>query len=249
MPRKFIVGGNWKMNGDRALLDSISATLNSNEYEKSEVVVAPPAPLLALARNTFSPAVGIAAQNCSQHKSGAYTGEIHADLLKDLNIDWVILGHSERREIFNESDELVGEKVAFAIKNGLKVMACIGEKLQERQANETLNVLIRQLEGIKSKLSEAEWENVVIAYEPVWAIGTGVVATPAQAQETHLQIRNWLASNVSQKVADETRIMYGGSVNAKNCGELQSQPDIDGFLVGGASLKPADFLTICKSKL
>ncbi|KAJ3311630.1 hypothetical protein HDV04_003894 [Boothiomyces sp. JEL0838] len=247
--RKFIVGGNWKMNGSKALVNEISGALNAGDFGPVEIVVAVPAPLLPLAREKFKSTIGVSAQNCSQEKSGAFTGEVNVDILKDINVDWVILGHSERREIFKESDEVVGKKVSFAIKNGLKVIACIGEKLNEREANQTMQVVIRQLEAIRKELSEAEWANVVLAYEPVWAIGTGKVATPQQAQEVHSEIRKWLAGNVSQKVADETRIQYGGSVNAKNCGELQSQPDIDGFLVGGASLKAADFVTICRCKL
>lgn len=237
------------MNGNKTLVQEISQVLNGAEWGQTEVVVAPPAPLLALARDQFKSSVGISAQNCSQEKSGAFTGELAADLLKDISVDWVILGHSERREIFKESDQLVGKKVAFALKSGLKVIACIGEKLEERKSNATMSVCARQLAAISAELSEADWKNVVIAYEPVWAIGTGVVATPEQAQETHFDIRKWLAANVSQKVADETRIQYGGSVNAKNCSALQSQPDIDGFLVGGASLKAQDFLTICACKL
>jgi triosephosphate isomerase len=212
-------------------------------------VVAPPAPLLQFAREKFSASIGVSAQNSHQVSNGAFTGELSVDLLKDLNVDWVILGHSERREIFKESSDLIGDKVAFALKNNLKVIACCGEKLEDRQAGKTMDVVISQLEGITSKITADQWKNVVLAYEPVWAIGTGVVATPAQAQETHHQIREWLAKNVSQEVANEVRIQYGGSVNAANCGELQSQPDIDGFLVGGASLKAKDFLTICSCKL
>ena len=143
----------------------------------------------------------------------------------------------------------MGQKVGFAVRSGLNVIACIGEKLAERESNQTMTVLVEQLEQIKANLSEQEWSKVVLAYEPVWAIGTGVVASPQQAQDTQADIRKWLAANVSPKVAAETRIMYGGSVNAKNCGELQKQPDVDGFLVGGASLKATDFLSICSCKL
>lgn len=187
--------------------------------ENTEVVVAPPAPLLPLARQQFAQRIGIAAQNCSQgipshlnqEKSGAFTGEINTSLLKDLDINWVILGHSERREIFKESDEVVGKKVSFAIKSGLKVIACVGEKLHEREANETMKVVKRQLEAIAAELTEAEWKNVVIAYEPVWAIGTGKVATPQQAQDVHREIREWLSGKVSAAVGEATRIQYGGN--------------------------------------
>lgn len=181
-------------------------------------------------------------------------------MLKDLNIDWVILGHSERRTIFKETDEFIAQKALKAIQNGTKVMFCIGETLQEREAGETTNVCFRQLEALRAVLKEDEWSQVVLAYEPVWAIGTGKVATPQQvasfshllfsltiqAQDVHAAIRGWMKEKVSTAVSEATRIMYGGSVNAKNCGELQSNPDVDGFLVGGASLKGADFLTICQ---
>ena len=150
---------------------------------------------------------------------------------------------------------MIAEKVSFALKNGLNVIACCGEKLEDRQAGKSMERVIQQLTPIVAKVSGDEWKNVVIAYEPVvlfnkvWAIGTGVVATPEQAQETHADIRNWISSNVSPRVAETIRIMYGGSVNASNCGGLAQKPDIDGFLVGGASLKASDFVTICKSKL
>jgi triosephosphate isomerase (TIM) len=143
-------------------------------------------------------------------KSGAFTGEINTALLKDLDIDWVILGHSERREIFKESDDIVGKKVSFAIKSGLKVIACVGEKLHEREAGETMKVVKRQLQAIADNLTEQEWKNVVVAYEPVWAIGTGKVATPQQAQDVHREIREWLSEKVSNAVGEATRIQYGG---------------------------------------
>ncbi|KAL2917291.1 triosephosphate isomerase [Polyrhizophydium stewartii] len=250
MPRTQLIGGNWKMNGDRNLVDVISATLNGASLASGvEVVVAPPAPYLALARSKFAGHIGVAAQNASSEKSGAFTGEISVDMLKDLSINWVILGHSERRELFGESDDTIGRKVVFAVKNGIKVIACVGEKLEHREAGKTTEVVFRQLEGIRAHLTPEDWAHIVVAYEPVWAIGTGKVATPQQAQEVHEQIRSWLASHVSPAVAEATRIIYGGSVNAKNSSTLQSEKDIDGFLVGGASLKADDFLTICHSKI
>ncbi|RKO83951.1 Triosephosphate isomerase, partial [Blyttiomyces helicus] len=214
-----------------------------------EVVIAPPAPYLDTVRKALRKDVGVSAQNVYTEKSGAYTGETSTEMLKDLNVDWAIIGHSERREIFKESSEFVGKKVAAAVKAGLKVIACIGEKLEEREANKTTEVVFAQLKGIADELSPADWANVVVAYEPVWAIGTGKVATPDQAQEVHKDIRQWLKENVTPEVADTTRILYGGSVNAKNSSDLHSQPDIDGFLVGGASLKGPDFLTICRCKI
>lgn len=167
-------------------------------------------------------------------------------ILKDLNVEWVILGHSERRNIFKETDQDVAKKTIFALQKGLKVILCVGELLSEREANKTTEVVFRQLQAVKDVV--ADWTNVVIAYEPVWAIGTGKNATAKQAQEVHNDIRNWLKSNINQATAEATRIVYGGSVNAKNCSELSSEPDIDGFLVGGASLKP-EFVEIIHSKM
>jgi triosephosphate isomerase len=159
-------------------------------------------------------------------------------MIKDVGCNWAILGHSERRNVFGESDKLIGEKVKFALSSGLSVIPCIGEKLDEREAGKTMDVCIRQLKEITDNVASGEWSRVVIAYEPVWAIGTGKVATPQQAQEVHQQLRKWLGEKVSPDVAAKTRILYGGSVTADTCKELASQPDIDGFLVGGASLKP-----------
>lgn len=167
-------------------------------------------------------------------------------MIKDVGCGWVILGHSERRNIFEETDELVGEKVFQALAEGLKVIACIGELLSEREAGKTMEVVSRQIKAIADKV--ADWNNVVIAYEPVWAIGTGVTATPEQAQEVHRMLRGWLQDNVSGEVSSKTRIIYGGSVNAKNCKELAKNEDVDGFLVGGASLKP-EFVQIINAKL
>jgi triosephosphate isomerase len=161
-------------------------------------------------------------------------------MIKDCGIEWIIIGHSERRSLpeLAESDETCAIKCAYAVANGCKVMACIGETLEEREAGNTMAVCERQLKAYADKLKPEDWANVVIAYEPVWAIGTGKVATPEQAQEVHEQCRAWVSSNVSADVAAGVRILYGGSVAAKNCKELGSKPDIDGFLIGGASMKP-----------
>lgn len=179
----------------------------------------------------------MAAQNVYDKPNGAFTGEISVSQLKDSGIDWVILGHSERRTILSESDETVASKTKFATENGVSVIWCCGESLEQREAGKTLEVIAAQLSALKAQISD--WSKIVIAYEPIWAIGTGKVATTAQAQEVHASIRSWLAKEVSQSVADETRILYGGSVSEKNCKDLSKEKDIDGFLVGGASLKPA----------
>lgn len=202
-----------------------------------EVVVSPPYLYLQLVRETLNKNIEVASQNVFDKPNGAYTGEISVEQLKDAGINWTILGHSERRTILKESDETVSLKTKYATDNGISVIWCCGESLEEREAGKTIEVVSKQLESLKSHISD--WSKIVIAYEPIWAIGTGKVATTEQAQEVHKAIRDWLKTSVSDKVADETRILYGGSVNEKNCGELSKQPDIDGFLVGGASLKPA----------
>jgi len=247
--RKFLVGGNWKQNGTLKFAVDFPEKVLRNiafDHAKVEVVVAPTALHILSAKLMLSGSnVQVSAQNISQFKNGAYTGEISAEMLKDAQIPWVILGHSERRHIFGESDAVVGDKVKIALENNLKVMACIGEKLDERESGKTQAVNERQLAAIRERVSD--WSNVVIAYEPVWAIGTGKTASPEQAQEVHDQLRGWLKKNVSAEAAQKTRILYGGSVTEKNAGDLILKPDIDGFLVGGASLKEgfADIIKAC----
>ncbi|KAL6980533.1 Triosephosphate isomerase, cytosolic, partial [Sarracenia purpurea var. burkii] len=208
------------------------------------VVVSPPSVFLSVVKSLLRPDFHVAAQNCWVKKGGAFTGEISAEILVDLDIPWVILGHSERRLLLNESNEFVGDKVAYALSQGLKVIACVGETLEQRESGSTLDVVAAQTKAIAERVSN--WANIVLAYEPVWAIGTGKVATPAQAQEVHFELRKWLQANTSTEVAATTRIIYGGSVSGANSKELAAQPDVDGFLVGGASLKP-EFIDIIKS--
>lgn len=225
------------MNGSKDSITELAKILSTGPLDPNvEVVVGCPAVYISFARGLLPASINVAGQNCYKTKSGAFTGEIAPSMLKDVGADWVIIGHSERRAIFGESDELIAEKVAFALAEGLKVIACIGETLQEREAGQTEAVVFRQTKAIAAVVKD--WTNVVVAYEPVWAIGTGKTATPAQAQEVHAALRKWFVDNVSQAVSDGIRIQYGGSVTAANCRELGSQPDIDGFLVGGASLKP-----------
>lgn len=235
--RKFFVGGNFKMNGNKKALDTIIDDLNTIKTD-NDVVVAPPAIYMEYVKNKITNSVQVAAQNCYKAPSGAYTGEISPAMLTDIGIDWVVLGHSERRHVFGEGNELIGAKVKHALESGLNVIPCIGEKLDEREAGATEAVVFEQMKYLKDNIEENQWSKVVIAYEPVWAIGTGKTATPDQAQDVHKSLRKWLVDNVSQAVADSTRILYGGSVKGSNCKELAQQPDIDGFLVGGASLKP-----------
>ena len=237
MARKFFVGGNWKMNGNKESIDKIIEFLTAGPLDPNcEVVVGCPAIYMDYVRSKLPAVIGVAAQNCYKAEKGAFTGETSAAMIKDVGCEWAILGHSERRNVFGESDQLIGEKVAFALQSGLKVIPCIGELLEEREAGKTTEVCFRQLKAIADNVSD--WSRVVIAYEPVWAIGTGKTATPEQAQEVHSQLRTWLAENVNAQVAESTRILYGGSVTAANCRELAACPDIDGSLVGGASLKP-----------
>merc|ERR1719427_2174131 len=185
--------------------------------------------------------IGVAAQNCYKVAKGAFTGEISPAMVKDCGCEWAILGHSERRNVFNEPDQLISEKVGHALEAGLKVIPCIGEKLEERESNRTEEVVFAQMKAIVPNIKD--WSRVVIAYEPVWAIGTGKTATPEQAQDVHAACRAWLEKNVSSSVAKSTRILYGGSVTAANCRDLAKCADIDGSLVGGASLKE-DFIQI-----
>jgi triosephosphate isomerase len=215
-----------------------------------EIVISPPAVYLPTAQILLADsAISLAAQNCSAYGEGAYTGEISAGMLEELRIPYVILGHSERRSIFKETEKEVGTKVARAMHSGLKVIACIGETLEQRESGAMYSVLEQQLAPIMDAVgSEASaWSNVVVAYEPVWAIGTGVVASPQQAQDAHTYIRKLFATKISARVAEDLRIIYGGSVNGNNCGELKSMEDVDGFLVGGASIKAGEFLRIIES--
>jgi triosephosphate isomerase len=245
---KFVVGGNWKCNGNSKSIAKLVKDLNAGEITADvEVICAPPMVYLPKVQSTLDRKYQLAAQNCWVGAGGAFTGEIAAEMLVDANIPWVILGHSERRALCGETDEFVGKKTKYALDAGLSVMACIGETLDEREAGQTLAVCTRQLQAICNEITETDWAKVVIAYEPVWAIGTGKVASPEQAQDVHAGIRAFVSKAVSQRVASAVRIQYGGSVNAGNCEALAKQEDIDGFLVGGASLVGSDFVTICNA--
>lgn len=253
MSRTPIIGGNFKCNGTVESLTKLVRDFDAewrNGLNGVEVVLCPSALHLQHIKSLVTArGVHVAAQNCVI-KEGAFTGEISAGQIKDLGLSWVVLGHSERRTLYGETDAIVGEKVKVALSKGLSVIACIGETLKERESGDMLNVLYRQLAAIAANVND--WSRVVIAYEPVWAIGTGKVASPEQAQEVHAALRKWIADNVNGSTANALRIQYGGSVNAKNSASLWAKPDIDGFLVGGASLKP-EFKTVVsaaqKSKL
>jgi len=249
MPRQFFVGGNFKMNGSVESIKKIIGYLNDAKLdEKVEVVIAPPSLYLLLAREHLRSGLEVAAQNVFDKPDGAFTGEISVNQLKDSGITWTLLGHSERRVILQEDDQFVASKTKTALAGDIGVILCCGESLEQREREETIEVVTKQLGAVAKELGGKGFEKIVIAYEPIWAIGTGKVASSAQAQEVHAAIRKWLATEISEKVAQETRIIYGGSVSDKNCKELAKMEDIDGFLVGGASLKPA-FVDIINSHL
>lgn len=234
------------MNGNKQEIKSIVDGLNSASLNDNiDIVVSPPACYLEYTKSILSSKIHLAGQNSYKVAKGAFTGDISPQMLVDVGADWVILGHSERRNVFGEGDELIAEKIAFALETGLGVIACIGEKLDERESGRTEEVIFKQMEAIAAKVTS--WDKVVVAYEPVWAIGTGKTATPQQAQDTHAQLRKWLKEKVSESAANSVRIIYGGSVTGSNCRELAQSPDIDGFLVGGASLKP-EFIEIINAK-
>jgi triosephosphate isomerase len=245
--RKKIVAGNWKMNNDsqqtKALLDEILS--KKPESTPVKIVVAPTfVNLQAAVNQTNGSNIIVAAQNMHQAESGAYTGEISVGMLKSINVNTVILGHSERRAYFGETNSLLAEKVNTALKHNLTVIFCFGEELADRQSANHFNVVESQLREGLFHIAESDWQNIVLAYEPVWAIGTGETATPEQAQEMHAFIRNLLRENVGEAIAGQTSILYGGSVKPDNASEIFSKPDVDGGLIGGASLKADDFLAI-----
>ncbi|CAF3680298.1 unnamed protein product [Rotaria socialis] len=246
--RRFFVGGNWKMNYSKAIADVVNNALNNTKYVDVEIVCAPPALFIKDVVASKPAHVQVAAQNCYLAKDGAFTGEISPEMVKEAGCAWVILGHSERRTLFHEDDDFLKKKIDYVLnKTDINVIACIGETLQEREAGKTNEVVERQVKAYQEKIANDQYSRVVIAYEPVWAIGTGKVATPQQAQDVHEHLRQFIGKNATADVAKSIRIIYGGSVNGANCKELAQKPDIDGFLVGGASLKP-EFEQICKAR-
>jgi triosephosphate isomerase len=245
--RKYLIAGNWKLNaGGAAGLELAAAVAKASKGTAAEIVVAPPfTALAAVAAELHETHVEVAAQNLYPKDSGAFTGEVSAPMLLEAGCKWVILGHSERRQLFGETDQSVNDKVVAAMAAGLKPIACIGETLPERESGKTLEVCFKQLDAFVQTLLKNPGFGV-IAYEPVWAIGTGKVATPAQAQEVHEAIRKRLAA-LSPELSEKTRVLYGGSVKADNAKELLGCPDIDGALVGGAALDAAGFAKIAQA--
>jgi triosephosphate isomerase len=243
--RRKLVVGNWKMNGSIAANAALLDALKAASLGSAEVSVCVPAPYLRdVATALAKTAIAWGGQDCSAHASGAYTGEVSAAMLAELGCRHVIVGHSERRAMHGESDELVAAKAAAVLSNGLVPIVCVGETLAEREGGATERVVARQL-GAVLELLGARIDGAVVAYEPVWAIGTGKTATPAEAQAVHAFLRALLTERGATGAA--IRILYGGSVKADNATELFAEPDIDGGLIGGASLKAADFIAICRA--
>jgi len=247
-----MVAGNWKMNKtfEEAddLLFGIVDGLQSLKLEGMEVILCPPFPYMEMATDVAAEhPVRIGAQNVSQFSTGAYTGEISAEMLRSMDVDFVIIGHSERRKYFGETDEVLSAKVNQALLQDLSPIFCCGEQLEEREAGRHREVVQAQLEKGLFHLSDEDMKEVVIAYEPVWAIGTGVNASAAQAQEMHAMIRELVQERYGQALAQDMTILYGGSCNPANAAELFAQPDVDGGLIGGASLKADDFISIVRS--
>ncbi|WP_299213113.1 triose-phosphate isomerase [uncultured Dokdonia sp.] len=246
MSRKHIVAGNWKMNKTLSETQALLATLKDKKNTGDAQVIVAPASINLYAAVTMlqdSP-IQVAAQNMHQAESGAYTGEISAGMIQDVGIDTMILGHSERRAYFHESDELLAQKVNTALAHGLTVIFCFGEELEDRKNKKHFDVVESQLKNAIFHLTAAQWSHIVLAYEPVWAIGTGETASPEQAQEMHAFIRKTVSESYDKTTADQVSILYGGSVKPSNAKEIFSKPDVDGGLIGGASLNADDFFDI-----
>ena len=246
--RNLMVAGNWKMNGDSTmtseLVDKIAA--GYVDSDSCELLICPPFPLLGLVANKIQgTSIFLGAQNLSEYNSGAYTGEVSALMLTDAGCQYVIIGHSERRAIMRETNEMIRKKFYAAIDNNLIPILCVGETLEQKEQQLTMEIIEQQLKSVIGD-NAASLTNAVIAYEPVWAIGTGLTATPEEAQSIHHFIRG-IISSISQEIADNIQILYGGSVNGGNAKGLFSMPDIDGGLIGGASLTASDFLSIVKA--
>ncbi len=248
MNRQTIIAANWKMNGDLSLVSNMAESLNQITIDSSvNVVVCPSFPfLMSMGEKLQHKQVHLGAQNVSEHPKGAYTGEVSTLMLQEFNVKYVIVGHSERRHLYKETSMHIAHKVNAALKANLTPILCIGESEQERSAGHTETVLAAQLQPVIDETGIEKFKDIVIAYEPVWAIGTGKTASPEMAQKTHLFIRQFLAAK-DANIANKVPLLYGGSVNAKNCKGLFAQADIDGGLLGGASLKVEEFTQICST--
>ena len=247
--RKNIVAGNWKMNTTLESGIALAAGVEkwvSDHPSSTKVIIAPPFTHFTEIRKTLKN-VSLSSQNCAAEVSGAFTGEVSVDMLVSAKVEYVIIGHSERRAIYGESDSIIGRKVKLTLQAGLIPIFCCGEVLKEREANNHFDVVRRQIEAALFTLSSEEFSKIIIAYEPVWAIGTGVNASPAQAQEMHKFIRSVVEGKFGQAIANDLTILYGGSCKPSNAKELFENPDVDGGLIGGASLKVEDFTGIIQA--
>lgn len=247
--RTKIVAGNWKMNNDLAETQTlIEQLIQQGDFSNKRVMIAPTAVHLSAVKSALSTSkIEVVAQNMHQAEAGAYTGEISGKMLKGIDVNTVILGHSERRAYFGETDAILEEKVAAALKQDIEVIFCFGEELEDRKAGNHFEVVASQIKNALFALDAAALKNIILAYEPVWAIGTGETASPEQAQEMHAFIRSLLAKKYGEATAQATSILYGGSVKPNNAQEIFSKADVDGGLIGGASLKAEDFFAIVKS--
>lgn len=251
--RKKIVAGNWKMNKTfeeaKALLSEVVNMIKDEVTNDVTVVICPPSLYLSMSRQHIPTGgrIFLGAQNCHQKNEGAYTGEVSASMLRSVGVEYVILGHSERRQYFGETNAIVAEKVNIVLENGLTPIFCCGESRDLRENGDYIGFVKNQLTESLFHLSAESFGKVVIAYEPIWAIGTGLTASSAQAQDMHFELRQHIASQYGDSVAQDMSILYGGSANAQNAADLFSQPDVDGGLIGGASLKSRDFTTVVKA--
>ncbi len=249
--RRNIVAGNWKMNKTLEeglkLIEDINLNIKKIDAKNVQIIVATPFIHLAKAVEKAVSPVRISAQNCASEEKGAYTGEVSAEMLRSTGVEFVILGHSERRAYYGETDEVLAKKVDLALAYKLQPIFCIGEVLEERKAKKHFEVVKKQIENGLFHLSEKDFSKIIIAYEPVWAIGTGETATPEQAQEIHHYIRKVVADKYNDEIADNLSILYGGSMKPSNAKELVAQPDVDGGLIGGASLDADDFCRIIEA--
>lgn len=249
--RKKIVAGNWKMNTTLqegvALAEAVAAKSKETPSNVGLIVAPPFTHLAAVAEALKGSKVELSAQNCADHEKGAFTGEVAVNMLSSVGCQWTILGHSERRQYYGETDEKLVEKVKLALAGGLGVILCVGENLDQRESGKHFDVVTEQIENVLYKFTAEDMAKIIVAYEPVWAIGTGKTATSDQAEEIHACIRKVLAAKFGSQVADDTTILYGGSCKPSNAKELFAQKDIDGGLIGGAALKADDFIAIAQS--
>ena len=247
--RKKIVIGNWKMNNDSFETKTLLNKLKKYDFNNDVSIMVSPS-FTNLQNSVLylnDSKIEVIAQNVNESEKGAFTGEVSSSMLKSIGVSRAIIGHSERRSYYNETDNILKKKIYNALKNELKIIFCFGEKIIDRKNNEQFELVNNQLSNTLLDLNKSDWENIILAYEPVWAIGTGENATPKQAQEMHFHVRNWVKINYGSKISNTVPILYGGSVKPNNASEIFSQPDVDGGLIGGASLNHNDFIEIINS--